>query len=209
MKIYTTYTPSHSILYEQYFLKTLPDSFDLVVFEDNEQLCKSGIFRSDGWTKTTKKKVDIFVNACIENFGKYFFYCDVDTQFFSNDIENILLQELGDFDIACQEDMGYYNSGVFVCYANDRTLNMFKNIQQNYNYQGDDQDNLNAHIKSCKCKMLSRKFFTTGFECGIWKGQDFTLPKNIAMHHANWVVGIENKIKVLDMVKYKYEFFSR
>jgi len=44
MRLYTTFTPSHKVLYENYFLKTLPNEFDLHVVEDSEQSCPTGSF---------------------------------------------------------------------------------------------------------------------------------------------------------------------
>lgn len=205
MNIYTTYTPSHKILYDNYFIKTLPKDFNLKAYADPEQLCKTGEYYTNGWTQTTKKKIDIFVYACAANIGKPFFYCDVDVQFFDNNIINILLEELGDYDIACQDDYDNYNSGVFVCNANETTLAMFKQMQKTYNYIDDDQRTLNKHLFMCKHKMLSRRFFTTGFIFRRWNGQDFELPKDIIMHHANWIVGVPDKIKVLDFVRSKYD----
>lgn len=204
MNIYTTYTPSHKILYDNFFLKTLPVCFNLNVFEDNEQLCTSGEYYSDGWTKTTKKKIDLFVKICEENFGNYFFYCDVDVQFFDNNIKDILLQEIGDKDIACQNDVNSYCSGLFICKSNHKTLNMFRYMQRTYNYIEDDQKCLNKALFMCKHKKLSKKFFTSGFETSVWRGQHFNVPNDIVMHHANWTVGVRNKVSLLNFVKAEY-----
>ena len=43
MKVYTTYTPSHKIMYDNYFLKTLPDEFDVHAYEIPQE-CDTGIF---------------------------------------------------------------------------------------------------------------------------------------------------------------------
>lgn len=60
-------------------------------------------------------------------------------------------------------------------------------------------------INMCKPKKLSRRFFTIGHILkGKWNGQDFVLPKNIVMHHANFTIGCRSKIQLLDLVKNKY-----
>ena len=56
MKVYTTYTPSHKIMYDNYFLKTLPDEFDVHAYEIPQE-CDTGDFYSDGWDKTCYRKV--------------------------------------------------------------------------------------------------------------------------------------------------------
>jgi hypothetical protein len=81
---------------------------------------------------------------------------------------------------------------------------MFEKMRDNYNKE--DQTSLNNNIHLVNYKFLSRKFFTIGqLIGGVWDEQDFNLPKNILTHHANWVVGIDNKIKLLDIVRKKYE----
>lgn len=208
MKLYSTFSPSHKILYEQFFLKTVPKNFDLCITEEPNQICKSGIYYSQGWTYATKKKIDLFVKACEENIGQPFFYCDVDVQFFDPDLKNVLLDQLEDYDIACQDDILNYNSGVFICNANECTLNMFKQMQIHYNYIDDDQKTLNKYIHMCKAKKLCQRFYTIGFRYAgtydSWTKFDFSVPKDMVMHHANWVMGIENKITILNDVRSKY-----
>ena len=47
------------------------------------------------------------------------------------------------------------------------------------------------------------KFFTVGQVLrGIWRGEvTFTIPNPILMHHAAGTFGMEDKIKLLDLVK--------
>ena len=201
MKVYTTFTPSHKVLYENYFLKTLPDEFEVKAYEIPQE-CNSGDFYSDGWDKTCYRKVELFYKACEENMGDIFVYLDVDIQFFGN-IKNILIEELGDFDIACQDDISHACSGQFICRCTDRTLNMFANMKEHYRLE--DQTTLNDHIWLCRNKFLSRRFFSFGHVMTKpWSEEDFNIPENIVSHHANWVIGIDNKIKIMDIVREKY-----
>lgn len=204
MKIYSVYSPSHKVLYDQYFIKTIPKNFQLNIVEEPEQVCKKASYHSAGWTDICRQKVDIFLSACKENFGKHFFYCDVDVQFFGDNLLDSLIEEIQDYDLACQDDVYGYNSGVFVCKANDATLKLFTLMKERYVH--DDQKTLNAYINLCKHKKLSHRFFNVGqiFKSG-WKGQDFVVPINMLLHHANWVVGVNKKIKLLNIVRNKYD----
>ena len=88
--------------------------------------------------------------------------------------------------------------------AQDRTLNMFRQMKIGYHLE--DQTTLNRHIHMVKHKFLSNKFFTIGHLIyRAWNGEDFNINYPILMHHANWVEGIENKIKILDIVRKKIE----
>lgn len=204
MRLYTTFSPSHRSLYEDYLLETLPPGFEVVAVEEAEQTCPAASYYSRGWGEACRGKMDLFVRACEENMGGVFFYCDVDVQFFGVGLMSALLDELGEYDIACQDDIDEYNSGVFVCRGNERTLAMFKAARENY--RDDDQKTLNRHIGTCRCRRLSNRFFTTGVLFGEWTGQtDFRVPSDIVAHHANWVRGVDNKRRVLDLVRSKHE----
>ncbi len=168
------------------------------------QECPTGEFYKEGWDKTCYRKVELYEKACVENQGELFAFSDVDIQFFGN-VKETMIEELGDYDIACQNDTGhYYCSGFFICRGNERTLNMFSKMKKNY--ESEDQTTLNRHIHMVKSKFLSRKFFTIGhLTYSVWKGTDFNIPYPILIHHSNWVEGIENKIKLLDIVRKKVE----
>lgn len=201
MKLYTIYTESHRDMYENYFLKTLPNEFE-VISNEIPQECPTGEFYETGWDKTCYRKIELYLKACEENMGGIFAFSDVDIQFFGK-IKDILLEELGDFDIACQNDTGpYYCSGFFVCRGNERTLNMFREMLKNYDKE--DQTTLNNQIHLSRSKFLSHKFFTIGHLLNTaWTGQEFELSHEILMHHSNWVVGIDNKKKLMDIVREK------
>lgn len=205
MRLYTTFTPSHRGLYEGYFLRTLPACFDPVVVEHDDQPCARASYSTTGWGATCMRKSDLFIRACEENMGGFFFYCDVDVQFFAEGLDDTLMEELMDYDIACQDDVGEFNSGVFVCRCNDRTLGMFRMARENY--EENDQFSLNKHIHMCRAKKMSRRFFTTGLVLkSLWKGQtEFGVPEDMVVHHANWTFGVPNKIRLLDMVRKKYD----
>ena len=200
MNLYSIFTPSHRHMYENYFLTSIPDEFKLHIKEIPQE-CPTGSFYEEGWDKTCFRKVELFEEICKENFGETFIFSDVDIQFFGK-IKDVMIDELGDLDIACQDDITTYSSGFFICRCNDRTLKMFQNMKEFYNKE--DQTSLNDQIHICNHKFLSRRFFTFGHVVPRpWNGEDFHIPDDILIHHANWVVGIEDKIRILDLVKDK------
>ena len=56
MKLYVIFTESHRKLYEDYFLKTLPNEFEWVPLEIPQE-CPTGEFYKEGWDKTCYRKV--------------------------------------------------------------------------------------------------------------------------------------------------------
>jgi len=201
MKVYTYYTPSHKVFFDDYFSKSLMD-LEIVEF-NGDQECQSGSYYKDGWKSTTMKKVDVFIQACKENQGNVFVYSDVDIQFFKP-LNDVLLEELGEFDIAIQNDyLGGMCSGFFVCRGNEKTLKMFEEMKSNETQYLEDQHALNMNLKHVRYKALSTKFWTFGSFGTQWKGQNFDIPQDLVMHHANWTEGIDNKIKLLNFVRFK------
>ena len=64
--------------------------------------------------------------------------------------------------------------------------------------------------------MLSKEYWTYGElalqratptnTSGTWQGtEDFDIPKDIVIHHANWTTPFNNKIKLLNIVRQKYD----
>jgi hypothetical protein len=70
-------------------------------------------------------------------------------------------------------------------------------------YEADDQTTLNRNLDFLDWTMLSPRFFTVGMVTGgkRWEGEDVAIPRDILVHHANWTVGIDNKIRLLELVK--------
>jgi len=202
LKLYTFYTPSHALLYENYFLPSLPQEFELIAHEHDQQ-CLTAVYHSQGWRETVFKKIGILIDACKANMGDCFVFSDVDVQFFWP-CKQVLLNELGDFDIACQYDLrGQHCAGFFICRANAATLALFEKMRDDYGVS--DQPTMNKHISMCKAKFLSHKFYTVARSLdGLWTGQDVDVPVDILVHHANWVEGVQGKARLLELVRSKF-----
>ena len=211
MKLYALYTPSHTVLKNEWFIPSIQDDFDLIL-EFHEQTCPSGTFMSGGWTRTTIKKVRLIVHAIQENWGKIFIFSDVDIQFFAPIQDHIeRLMENKDIVIQKNSPNGQFCSGFFACRSNEKTLQLWQdalNLMIN-NQKISDQVALNHCLKKKENKYgivwvyLPNTFFGGGTLTGrSWRpGQRLPVPKNIVMHHANWTKGIKNKIAQLNYVR--------
>lgn len=198
MNLYTLYSESHKILYDNYFIPTCPKEFTLHSMVA-DQLCQSGSYYESGWSDICRQKVRMFKDACKANMGSFFVWSDVDVIFFGP-CKDALLEELGNYDIACQDDFTGCCSGFFIVRANDRTLNLFSKMLDDY--QLEDQYSLNIHLNCVSHKRLSHRFHNYGQTRGrVWNGEPFEVDKNILMHHANWIVGVAGKIRLLNYVR--------
>ena len=61
-------------------------------------------------------------------------------------------------------------------------------------------------VQDLKHALLPKEYFTYGMYYNHWNEQEvFQVPKNMVMHHANWVIGVNNKIKLLEATRSNYE----
>lgn len=211
-KILTFYSDTHKILYEDYFLKSYTKylSKDFKLLEKKiDQISVSGDFASFGFDLTMMEKIKwILDNIDLEDDG-YLVFADCDIQFFGN-----LEFDLDSFDILFQHDFydRNYCAGFFICRQNEKVLNFFKMVYDEFkssmNGKIDDQyvvnNILNNRVLDLRFGMLpSEKYWTVAFSTNgtVWNNQVVTCPNTIIMHHANFTIGVDKKILLMDIVK--------
>ncbi len=216
MNIYTHYSDSHKELYEDYFKKSLRDLYskdELVIRAAyHEQTTSAGTFMEAGWLESMKYKLQVILQAIEENKNDYFIFADTDIVFYKPFVED-LLQEIKDCDIACQEDCGSLCAGFFIARGNKENKKLFTHIYNNFTQMVNDQVALNHFKDMVRYKLLdTNKYYTIGNffnnKDGTHKWDGVTNiipPKEIKIHHANYVVGVADKIKLIDLIRKNYE----
>jgi len=213
-KLITFYSDTHENMYKRYFFesfnKYLSKKYVLFV-KKIEQICETGYFHSKGFDLTMLEKINLIIENIDINDENFLVYADCDIQFFGD-----LEFDLKDKDILFQHDYHneYYCAGFFICKQNLQVLNFFKQVRDIFkrtmNGIRHDQDVINEIFKSgnysIKKGMLpDNKYWTVANSTSgnVWSGQEIIVPNEILMHHANFTIGIENKIKLLEIVKNK------
>ncbi len=208
MKLYTFYSDSHKQIYEDYFLKSFNDcglnkSFDLDVTRTKQH--GNGIYGTPGFNESTRDKVKILQRATKENYGKHFVFSDCDVQFFGDFKEDILGYTSDELDIVFQDDCGLLCSGFFIAKGSEKLENFFNLIHERTPHYEHDQYAINDHRNQINHSGLpTDKYFNIASvsQCQHWQeGREYNLPKNILVHHANWTIGIHNKIKMMRYVR--------
>jgi hypothetical protein len=227
MKLITFYSESHSNLYQIFYesYKTFLFQIPLKV-KKIDQLSPTGEFSSLGFDKTMMEKIDWIIENIDVNSQEYLIFSDCDVQFFGD-----ISVDMQDKDILFQDDYGMwdfswfpdgkqgkskfpnYCAGFFICKQSEKVKKFFYDVKRNFtnhmNGYLHDQTIINKMISEGydinHGKLNSDKFWTVAFSINgnIWNGQDISVPKSILVHHANYTVGIENKIKLLNLVKEK------
>jgi hypothetical protein len=211
MKLYTFFTDTHKIFLNQ-FIKTFPfeSGLDLEI-KYLPQECPTGSFHSQGWNKTMRKKIEYILYSLDKtNENDFFIHSDIDVQFFGDiksDLQNIM--DLTNYDILFQNDGGYLCNGFFICKKNKITVELFNDVFNKLDNYRNDQVAVNDLLRNKKIKYssLPERYYTVGINHGLWSGEEteFYIPDDLIMHHANYTEGVENKIKLLNLIKEKYE----
>lgn len=205
MRIYACYSPSHRPLMERHFLPSIPIDCD-VVLRRISQACPSGVYHSDGWASAMAEKI-YFIKESIFDGHEPLVYSDVDVRFYGSFIADAL-DCLGDADLAIQDDgEGGLCSGFFVLRPGRHTYRLLQRSLELVPEHGCDQPAMNAAIKEMQASnrievvTLPGRYWTHGRAFGIWDGSTvIEPPADLLVHHANWCVGLDRKMALLDMV---------
>jgi hypothetical protein len=200
----TFFSDSHKI-FLKYFLNTFPfdPSIDLII-RYVPQDCKSAVYEADGFDKSMKRKVELINEALNElNNEDILIFTDPDV-IFIKPYKDLFLQEMGSADIIFQSDCGTVCMGVFSCKVSEKTKLFFKDLLDNLNRFKHDQDTANYLLKTknydLKLKLFSHKVYNYGFTGRRYEGEDTaTFPNDIVLLHANFVIGVEKKTKLLKL----------
>ena len=228
IKAYTLFTESHKIFLDNYFLPSFPYRKEIeLILLYREQHCKTACFETDGWKETMRDKATAFIEgieSCREN--EIFMFIDPDIQFFGDFYDDIK-DAMKDNDVVWQNDViGGVNTGFFAVRNTKATRGFFKTVLGNLDSEKFKQEQELANYLlhesyryptiTFKWRFLPNSYWTYGHIAALPKvnGQglrgswspgdsDFAIPADIKIHHANWTGGIDNKIKILDIVKKK------
>jgi hypothetical protein len=214
-KLYCMYTPDFSTLFNEYFLPSIKDDFELVAVE-YPQDCPLGTFRSEGWEKTMLYKLELLQRAIIENWNdQIFFYADIDILFLEPILEEALAC-LGTNDFVVQQ--GWPRNGLcagfFVMKGNEKT---WKLITAAYDLLEkkicvDDQKAIELALENFRKEEISWDFLPSKqFANGrrvlknskelYSKDSLLELDPSILLFHANCCIGLENKYHFLERVE--------
>lgn len=208
IKFCTFFTNSHLSLYKE-FMNSFPyeEGVDLIIRYLPQE--SDGVYESDSWNKTMFKKMVYIVDYLKKlKEDEYLIHADIDICFYKNfktDLMSLLNQFNGD--ILFQNDGYELSMGFFICKKNEKIISLMEYIRDNLNQFAQDQKALNVLIprSGIKYGILPERYYNFGPYNGFkrWEPNidNFYVPRDIILHHANWTVGIENKLNLIKKVK--------
>lgn len=186
--IYAVITPSHRVLYEQFFLPSLNhDQFEFHAL-DLEQEGK-GEFLADDFKKCILFKLEQIIASIQRHDGSIIVWSDVDIQFFGL-THSKMLSPFADKDLlfAVQRLARGRNEacgGFYAIRCNSQTLAFFESVYKTtiHETNGNEQDAINLLLQkpdAPKWVFLGPEFYARTH--GVW------LPKNSVLHHATCII---------------------
>lgn len=201
----TAHSDSHKEMYERHFFP----SFDQYL-APHCQLQKrllpyyAGNFGEEAFNEMGRESIAYTANVLRQNIGRHIVVSGCDLRFYRDfmpEIEAALeaaeLVGLNDvYGPVCGELLA------FVC--SERIIALYDWIAAHDRQYSNEQFTLNAGIKALgiHAAMMPTNFWTVGHQgAQIWSpGNPVVPPQDIALHHANFTIGAENKLALLDAV---------
>lgn len=225
--IFTYYTNTHQEIVDKYFkpyfekwVKYLPAIYQPIQFHpyhDTEQCCPDGAFGSKGFNTQMQRRMLALLNkTCLAEEDDIMINIDVDVLLldyrFMDTIHNVLVlgNEISDeartivdnyINIIAQDD-GYAQlcAGFFAFNVSPETLFWLKEIIRITPLSRDDQTAFNEQIEYYDSEKFKQEEVLNIYHIQrrLWNGESFKLPFIPSAFHANYTVGVENKLKLLD-----------
>jgi hypothetical protein len=230
MKFITFYSESHKNIFEIFlesFEKHLKPNHELKIKKIN-QISPTGNFNSQGFDLTMMEKINWIIENIDTNSNENLVFSDCDVQFFDDftidlsDNDILFQHDFSNFDFSWFPDgkkgiSNYpnYCAGFFICKQTEKVKNFFIEVKKTFlnhmNGYLHDQIVINKLISenyNINHGILnSNLFWTVAFSTNgnVWNGQEINVPSTVIMHHANFTIGVENKIKLMNKVKQKIQ----
>lgn len=216
MRLYTYMTPSHRTLFDEFLypsLKThfLCDPSNELTAREGEQITASGCFSDEGFNRTTIEKVRLWLRAAEENPHEPWIYCDPDICFY-RPFARDLLRYARRFDLAGQSDKSQYFeicTGLFVAKSSRRLTEFLGAIEHLMSTSDIHNDQLafiriSREFPDLSFGLLPRAYWSVHWSTrgNLWEpGMKLKVPLSIRAHHANYTLGVDGKMRLLQEVK--------
>lgn len=210
VKLMVFCTESHQKMAEKFVIsraKLAGFGFENLVIKHGKQVCKSATYGHPGFAECTFDKLDAFIDVPV---GQTVLYVDADVCLFENLAEFIGGLRLDRNQIACQWDDGQLCLGV-VLWRQTKTTRSWWMFLKRYCQVTNIVDQTAMHALLLHAKYTPVRFCALPFPAvgnwshirqtnELWYGQDFELPSEVKLWHANFCIGLQQKFKMLEKV---------
>lgn len=221
-KGYTFYTDSHKP-----FLNSCLESYTKIHknginIQHFPQECATGEFHSEGWMTTMRKKVEYVLYSIEQNKEGWFVHTDIDTEYTQPVLED-LESRLENHDLVAMDD-NMFCAGFFAMRVNPKTVRLWENVYEHLHRFKNDQIALNYWIRDMNirsAKLPRFEYFNYMHlwdRDTLWEGDEDILRTKLREHsdqlesmrmvHANYIIGVDRKIRFLEIMRNWREFIK-
>lgn len=215
LRLVTYYTPSHEQMCREFVLSRVV-GFDKIHSTQCEQTCPSGVFKSHGWNECMLDKLRCLM--ALPQDGMPTVYVDSDVALMNGFSEfcKEIFESLPDNGIAFSNDIIQLSAGIMFFRSTEVVQGFWRLVAELspiLNLQ--DQDVINNLFDESKTgkfilpivpsvlpsdKVCNWATINTPNPPSLWDGEPFEVPQSCVAWHANWTLGIENKMRMLNRV---------
>ncbi len=200
----TCFSASHKALFDK-MAASFPREPGLDLAVRSVEQDGDGTFANAGWQRSTARKME-FTLEILESLPEdsLVLWVDADVVFF-RPVRNDLIRLMSEAraEILFQNDRRELCTGFFIVRRNPRTIELFREVLRVQPDHRDDQVAMNSVIAGSGVRygLLPKRYYTIGLDNPRWDGRSsLKLPKTITVFHANWTVGVVNKLKLIAVV---------
>lgn len=214
LRIVSYYTPTHEEMCKR-FVMSRSDGFHERRFSRFGQTCPTGEFYSPGWNDCMLDKLRCLLALPTDSMATLYVDADVALMPGLHDWVADYARELGPDEVAFSDDLVQWCAGIMLFRSTTQVREFWLTVasmSQVWNLP--DQDVI-AHLRM-QCDQRKGKFpirprvlpadrfcnwaTVNGRPVPPWNGESFVVPDTCLAWHANWTVGIENKMRMLERV---------
>lgn len=208
MRLVTYYTPSHADMCRRFVLDRA-GAFEEVVSIEYGQTCQSGAFKEAGWNRCMDDKLETLLRLPCD--GRPTLYVDADVlirpglaEWATHEIRRMQYDE-----ISYSDDVLQWCAGVMLFRATDKVRRWWE-LVADMSRLLDQPDQDVIHVLRVNAKRLPVPMsvlpgdricnWATIGNVSVWGGEPFDVPRTCLAWHANWTVGVANKVRMLERV---------
>ena len=196
-------------MYWQYMANSL--YFDTSLIVQELPAIGDGSYRNTQWTDATRRKIEMIITILEHGIDDIFMFSDVDIQFFGP-LTDIVTHCIKEHDIVTQKDPSknydlMHCTGFMAMRVTKENKRLFKQTLQRMidDPASDDQDAFNEIVREGAWNIGTFDEDIVWSHRKMWRaGDDIDVPESVAVHHANWVYSVEDKLAQLEAVKNQY-----
>lgn len=214
LRIVSYYTPTHEDMCRRFVMQRAW-GFDERRFVKFGQTCPTGDFKSDGWNDCMLDKLNTLLNLPTDNMPTL--YVDADVCLMPSLVEwcRWYVEHLEDDEVAFSDDRIQWCAGIMLFRTTKRVQAFWQTIADlSRAWDLPDQDAMHQlrmqvaerkGVFPIRARVLPADVFCNWATVNEqipqpWDGERFELPPTCLAWHANWTIGISNKMRMLERV---------